>query len=194
MGESMWLRPVTELSSYPTELDAHVTLTDQRRIRIRALHSHEEGPIRLLHERLSPRTRYLRFLSPIPTLPDALVRRLACVDYRRRLAVVAEDEAAGCAGVVAIASFSAVDETTAEVAVVVQDDWQRQGIGTVLVSTLLDAAEKRGFGRFVATIAADNSIIRRLLNRFGRVVTSHTRLGVSELVFARRRSWESAVP
>ena len=38
----------------------------------------------------------------------ALVRRLACVDYRRRLAVIAEDEAAGCAGVAALASFSAV--------------------------------------------------------------------------------------
>src|SRR5712691_464646 len=173
MGERMWRRPVTELSSYPTELDAHVTLTDQRRIRIRALQRREERPIRVLHERLTPRTRYLRFLSPIPTLPDALVRRLACVDYRRRLAVVAEDEGAGCAGVVALASFSAVDETTAEVAVVVQDDWQRQG---------------------VATAAADNSIIRRLLDRFGRVVASHTSLGVSELVFVRRRSWGNAVP
>src|ERR1700681_1044031 len=98
MGESMWRRPVTELSSYPTELDAHVTLTDQRRIRLRAFHSREGRPIRVLPERLSPRTRYLRFLSPIPTLPDALVRRLAWVDYRRRLAVVAEDEAAGGAG------------------------------------------------------------------------------------------------
>src|SRR4029079_6491658 len=161
MGESMWRRPVTEFSSYPSELDAHVTLTDQRRVRIRALHSREERQILLLHARLSTRTRYLRFLSPIPTLPDALVRRLACVDYRRRLAVVAEDEGAGCAGVVALASFNAVADTTAEVSVGVQDDWQRQGIGTALVSTLLDAAEKRGFNRFVATIATDNSIIRR---------------------------------
>jgi L-amino acid N-acyltransferase YncA len=96
--------------------------------------------------------------------------------------------------VVALASFSAVDETTAEVAVVVQDDWQRQGIGTALVSTLLDAAEKRGFDRFVAIIATDNSIIRRLLNRVGRVVGSHTSLGVSELVFVRRRSCGNAAP
>ena len=194
MDESTWRCQVTELPSYPTELDAHVTLTDQRRIRIRALHSREERPIRLLHARLSPRTRYLRFLSPIPTLPDALVRRLACVDHRRRLAVVAEDEGAGCADVVALASFSAVDETTAELAVVVQDDWQRQGIGTALVSTLLDAAEKRGFDRFIATVATDNSIIRRLLNRVGRVVGSHTSLGVSELVFVRRRSCGNAAP
>ena len=85
-------------------------------------------------------------------------------------------------------------ETTAEVAVVVQDDWQRQGVGTALVSTLLDAAEKRGFDRFVATIAADNSIVRRLLDRVGRVVASHTSLGVSELVFVRRRNCGNAVP
>jgi RimJ/RimL family protein N-acetyltransferase len=177
---------MTELSSYPAELEARVTLIDQRRVRIRSLHSREERPIRALHARLSPRTRYLRFLSPMPTLPDALVHRLACVDHGRRLAVVAEDEGAGCAGVVALATFSAVDETTAEVSVVVQDDWQRQGVGTALVSTLLDAAETRGFDRFVATIAADNSIIRRLLDRVGRVVASHTSLGVSEVVFVRR--------
>jgi hypothetical protein len=79
-------------------------------------------------------------------------------------------------------------------AVVVQGDWQRRGIGTALVSTLLDAAEKRGVSRFVATIATDNSIIRRLLDRFGRIVGSHTSLGVSELVFVRRRSWGNAVP
>src|ERR1700745_255826 len=141
MGKSMWRRPVTALSSYPTELDAHVTLTDQRRGRVSAVPQRAQRPLRVLHERLSPRTRYLRFLSPIPTLPDALVSRLACVDYRRRLAVVAEDEGPGGPGVVALASFSAGDETTAEVAVVVQDDWQRQGVGTALVSTLLDAAE-----------------------------------------------------
>ena len=41
-----------------TELEAHVTLTDQRRVRIRALHSREEQPIRELHARLSPRNRY----------------------------------------------------------------------------------------------------------------------------------------
>src|ERR1700704_2165386 len=125
MDESMW-RPVTGRSSYPTELDAHLTLTDQRRVWIRALHRREERPIRALHARLSPCTRYLRFLSPIPTLPDALVRRLACVDYRRRLAVVAGDEGAGWAGGGALGGFRGVDETTAEVAVVVQDDWQRQ--------------------------------------------------------------------
>jgi len=102
--------------------------------------------------------------------------------------------AAGCAGVVALASFSAVDETTAEGGGRRSGRLQRQGVGTALVSTLLDAAEKRGFDRFVATIAADNSIIRRLLDRFGRVVASHTSLGVSELVFVRRRSWGNAVP
>ena len=68
MGESMWRRTVTELSSYPTELDAHVTLTDQRRVRIRALHSREERPIRVLHARLSP--AYALFAVPVAD-PDS---------------------------------------------------------------------------------------------------------------------------
>ena len=89
MGERMWRRTVAEVSSYPTELDAHVTLTDQRRVRIRALHSREERPIRVLHARLSPSTRYLRFLSPIATLPDELVRRLAETD--RNVSQIARD-------------------------------------------------------------------------------------------------------
>jgi hypothetical protein len=55
-------------------------------------------------------------------------------------------------------------------------------------------SEKHGFDRFVATIATDNSIIRRLLDRFGRIVASETSFGVSELVFVRRHSWRNAVP
>ena len=44
------------------------------------------------HSHLSVQSRYLRFLSPLPQLPDSLVRLLACVDYRRTLALVVERE------------------------------------------------------------------------------------------------------
>src|ERR1700722_121424 len=64
MGESIWRRPMTELRSYPTELDAHVTLTDQRRIRIRAVHRREERPIRVL--RVRRRSWETPCLDPLP--------------------------------------------------------------------------------------------------------------------------------
>jgi RimJ/RimL family protein N-acetyltransferase len=179
---------MTEASRYPTELEAQFTLSDHRRVRIRALHAHEADPIRALYARLSPRTRYLRFLSPMPALPDSVVRHLASVDHQRRLAIVAEDDGAGRDGVIALASFGAIDDATAEVSVVVRDDWQGQGVGTALVAALLNAAEARGFRRFVANIVSENSIIRKLIDRVGRIVASRTSLGVSELAFVRRRS------
>jgi hypothetical protein len=46
----------------------------------------------------------------------------------------------------------------------------------------------------LSSYPTDDSIIRRRLDRFGRIVGSHTSLGVSALVFVRRRSWGNAVP
>jgi len=169
---------------YPAELESQLTLEGGRRVRIRALHTCEAEPIRALHRGLSERSRYLRFLSPMPALPDAVLRALACVDHRRSVAILAEQSNGAAIG---LAGFSAVDSVTAEVAVVVQDAWQRRGVGDALVATLLAAAEARGFHRFVASIAADNTPMRRLLARYGRVITSEMRSGVSEIAFEPRR-------
>ena len=171
---------------YPAELESQLTLAGGRRVRIRALHTCEAEPIRALYRRLSDTSRYLRFLSPMPALPDAVVRALACVDHRRSVALVAEDARADAEGrVIGLAGFTAVGAGDAEVAV--QDAWQGRGVGDALVATLLAAAEARGFHRFLASIAADNGPMRRLLARYGRVLTSEMRSGVSEIAFEPHR-------
>jgi hypothetical protein len=53
--------------------------------------------------------RSLRFFSPLPTLPDHVVRMLACVDYRRQLALVAEHDNGNGREIVGLASFAAID-------------------------------------------------------------------------------------
>ena len=177
----------TEHAEYPSDLDESLTLPDQRRIRIRALHHCEEAPIRELFTHLSPRTRYLRFLSPVSSLPDYIVRLLACVDYRRQLALVAEHVAAGSTEVVALGSFGAIDDTSAEVSLVVRDDWQGHHVGTELAVRILRAAEARGFHRFVAHVAYGNAAIRKVLRNVGEVVSASASAGVSELAFVPRR-------
>src|SRR5262249_53893212 len=172
---------MSDALNYPSDLEAHVTLDDRRRIRIRALRVRETEPIHALHARLSPQTRYLRFLSPMPSLPEPFVRRLTSSDYRRHLAVIAEDETPDHDPPIALASFGAVDDDTAEVAIVVQDEWQGHGVGTALVKVLLDAAEDRGFHRFVASMTSENAVMRKLLNRIGHVGPSKTAFGVCDL-------------
>jgi RimJ/RimL family protein N-acetyltransferase len=173
--------------AYPADLAVIVTLPDGGRIRVRALKRCEEQPVRELFAHLSAHSRYQRFLSPMPSLPDSLVRLLACGDYQQQLAIVAEsgydtrEEET-----IALCSFGAVDEATAEVALVVRDDWQRRHVGTALATRILAAAEARGFHRFVATVLHDNVAIRRLLGHVGQNVAATFSRGVAELAFVRR--------
>lgn len=175
------------LADYPSELDDDLTLPSQRRVHIRALHRGEESSIRELDAHLSMRTRYLRFLSPLPALPDSLTRLLACVDYRRRLALVAEHHNGNAREVIGLGSFGAVDDNSAEVALVVSDEWQRLHVGTELATRVLQAAEDRGFHRFIVHVLAENVAIRGLLKKVGVVVSARMHGSVSEVAFVRRQ-------
>jgi RimJ/RimL family protein N-acetyltransferase len=122
----------------------------------------------------------------MPELPDSLLRLITCVDYHRRLALLAESDADDGAEVVALSEFIAIDDHTAEVGLVVRDDWQRQGLGTALATRTLLAAEVRGFDQFVAQVLHENVGVMRLLDHVGVVISMRTRREVSEVTFVRR--------
>jgi len=174
--------------AYPAELERRITLVNQQQLRIRALRTGEEAPVRNLDAHLSVRTRYRRFFSPLPAMPDSILRLLASVDYRRRLALVAEYDSGGVGEVVALGSFGAIDPQTVEVALLVSDTWQHLGVGTALADQLMEAAEARGFTRFVASMLCENVVIRLILRRVGRVVSTRARYGVCEVTFVRAMS------
>ena len=178
---------MVSVAVYPVELVESITLADSKRVRVRPLRRGEERPLRELYAGLSERTRYHRFFSAMPVLPDAVLQLLTCVDYRRRLTLVAEVDMPGGVEVVAMGSFAAIDEADVEVGLVVRDDWQRRGIGVALAVRVMRAAGVRGFNRFVAHTLWENSAIRKLLNRVGYIVSARSRYGVSEITFVRRQ-------
>jgi len=173
---------------YPAEGNEDVTLSNGKHVRIRILRRGEDGPIRELWPHLSPRTRYLRFLSIMSTLPDSLVHRLVSTDDHRTLAFVAEYDADGSAMVVGLANLGAVDDVSVEVGLVVRDDWQRQHVGTELAMTMMRTAEDLGFRRFIGHVLDENVAMKRLLKNIGEVVSASTSGNVQELAFTRLRS------
>lgn len=112
---------------------------------------------------LSPQTRYRRFLSGLRRLPEPTLRRLVEVDHVDREAVVAlvGEELVG----VARYERAAHDSGVADVAVVLADAWQGQGLGPRLLEALLERAARNGVRRLHATVLADNEPVRRLLRR-----------------------------
>jgi GNAT superfamily N-acetyltransferase len=117
-----------------------------------------------LWPRLSRDTVYRRFHSPLRGLPAETVHHLVDVDHDSREAVVAlvGDEVVG----VARYDRSPDDRSVAEVAVLVEDDWQGVGLGRQLLSAVADRARRQGVRTLTATVQADNDrmvwLIRRL--------------------------------
>ncbi len=112
--------------------------------------------------RLSPETIYRRFHSPITRPEQAHPRFLLDIDHHDREAVVAvvDGEIVGVARYVRLSGAN-----TAEVAVVVADDWQRQGIATRMITALAGCARAAGVERFTMTMQADNQAVLRLMSR-----------------------------
>ncbi len=178
---------MAEPARYPRELARDVTLRDGRRVHLRAIRPEDAPSLITLYDRLSRHTAYQRFFTIMKRLPPDWAALLATVDYQRRLAIVVEAETPHGVELIGVARYEPTDrEDTVEVAFTVQDGWQAQGLGTILLDELLAAAEARGHPRFCAFVLGDNHRMLDLLARFTDVESRTMDSGVVEVRFARR--------
>jgi RimJ/RimL family protein N-acetyltransferase len=124
---------------------------------MRPIEADDAEQLRALFWRLSPESRYYRFLGPVQRPSERFLHHLAEVDHGARDALVAvvDDQIVG----VARYDRDHFRGEKAEVAVVVEDAWHRHGIATALVSELSKVAYRRGIGEFTATVANDNRAV-----------------------------------
>ena len=73
---------------------------------------------------------------------------------------------------VGLASLHVSDGTSAELAVLVEDDWQQHGVGSVLLAELAHHAREQGLSSMRADVQADNHFIPPALARIGPIRTS----------------------
>src|SRR5674536_168441 len=116
-----------------------------------------------LLQRCSPETTYNRFFTAIRRPRPATLQWLAEVDHFRREALVAMCDGA----VVAVARYDWTGDADdqAEIAILVEDTWQRRRVGTTLLPLLADLAIDRGVRVFTATVLANNTAVAQLLRR-----------------------------
>jgi RimJ/RimL family protein N-acetyltransferase len=142
-----------------------LVLADGRRVKIRPIERQDRDRFRRLFMRLTPESRYRRYLSPKPTLSDRELDHLLDVDHVHHEALAAVDETDG-SFVAAARYVQLLDQPdVADVAIEVADDLHRQGIGTALAIRTLDRARANGFTRLTAATLRDNRPARALLQR-----------------------------
>jgi hypothetical protein len=74
---------------------APVELRDRSRVRVRQGRPADRDLLLRGFERLSPESRYRRFLVPMPELTEGMVRYLSDVDHHDHEAIIALDEDTG---------------------------------------------------------------------------------------------------
>ncbi len=147
---------------------ADVTLRDGSPVRVRPVQAADGALLRAGFERLSPQSRYRRFMTPMPRLDDALVRYLTVVDHHDHEAPIALSGEGNGIGVARF--FRSTDHpNVADAAVTVVDDWQARGLGTALLALLNGRARDEGITCFTALMLADNRAMRELLEALGHV-------------------------
>lgn len=139
-------------------------LADGTRLLLRPIRPDDKPRLASAFGRLSAESARLRFLAPKPRLSSAELRYLTEVDGADHVALVAV-LAEAPAVIVGVGRFvrDARRPDTAEVAIVVGDPWQRQGLGRHLGATLAAVARERGIRRFTAVMDPENRAARRLL-------------------------------
>jgi RimJ/RimL family protein N-acetyltransferase len=175
------------VAPYPRELERTVALRDGVWLRIRPIRPDDELRLAELYERLSRHTAYQRFFTIMKRLPRDWVHFFANVDYRRRLALVAERNTVAAVELVGVGRYEpSEEEGTAELAFVVQDSWQGRGLGTILLGDILRAGVTRGIRRFRAYVLADNRRMLSLLSHHTEILEGTIEDGVVGLLLQPR--------
>jgi len=159
---------VAPRASYPWTEETRARSSDGREVLVRPVRLTDEETLRDLFYRLSDESTYRRFMFHKRRHPHAEMQSLVDVDYDGSMALVSCTVDGERSDIVAMARYD-VDRATrlADFAIVVRDEWQGKGIGTLLLQRMIEIAQARGVDGLTADILASNTPMLALFQKSG---------------------------
>lgn len=169
--------PKLAIRPYPTNYVSAWKMKDSTPVVIRPIRPEDEPLMVKFHESLTERSVYFRYFHQLNlsqrTAHDRLTR-ICFNDYDREVALVVEhrDPATSQRQILGVGRMSRVHGTNdAEFAIVVVDQYQKRGLGTELLSRLLQIGRDEKLTRISADILPENHEMRRVCEKLGFRVT-----------------------
>jgi RimJ/RimL family protein N-acetyltransferase len=153
--------------SQAAEYSAQETLRDGRRIQIRALRPGDRADMLVALRNVSAQSLSRRFFGPKRELTQEEIAYFMQVDFVGHVALVAVIEDAGKQVVVGGGRYFVSQPRTAELAFVVVDQYQGQGIGAALLRHLASIARAAKLEVLVADVLAENTAMLRVFKTCG---------------------------
>jgi acyl-CoA hydrolase/RimJ/RimL family protein N-acetyltransferase len=142
---------------YPQELEHYDTLRDGTQIFLRPIKPPDEPALSEMLYSLSEASVQKRYMTRTKAFPHRDIQQLTNIDYRNDLAIVGVVPGVSGDEIVAIGQYFLDPKTqAAEVAFLVQDEWQKKGLGTLLLDYITKVARQRGVKRFYAKVPPNN--------------------------------------
>lgn len=164
---------------YPSHLETTYTTKNGVKLKIRPIQPSDEDLIKDMFYSFSEQTKYLRYHGTLKAMPHNKVQVFCNVDYDTEMALVAVQGSGGHEEIVAVGRYMTNPaKRAAEMAFVVSDRLQRQGLGTYLFRRLVEIGKQDGIQEFHADVLPENAGMLKIFHRSGLNTETVTEEGV----------------
>jgi acyl-CoA hydrolase/RimJ/RimL family protein N-acetyltransferase len=169
-------------AAYPVEEAQTVAIRDGRKLLVRPTRASDAAPMQRLFFQLRDDDVRTRFFRRLRSLTDEMALHLCSVGYEREMAfaaVVGEHASERIVG----SSCYYVDPATgyADVAYMVDPEWQGTGVGSVLQDRTIQYARAHGVRGFTADVLTENAAMLTVFRRSGLRLESRVDSGTLEV-------------
>jgi len=167
---------------YREDLEVYRKTRTNLELFLRSVKINDEPLLKDLFYSLSDKSIYRRFISSRKWMPHERLQEFCIIDNTREVVLLATQRVGEIDTAVALGQYGIHEEShTAEVAFVVRDDFQNQGIGTVMLEYLTYIARREGLLGFTAEVLVENKPMLHVFEKMGFDIDRRHSSGVFEL-------------
>lgn len=142
-------------------------LRDGREVRIRALRPDDRDDMLAAIGRTGTQSLQRRFFVAKRGFSDKEIAFFMNIDFVNHVALVALAEEEGRSVIIGGGRYVVTQPGWAEIAFVVIDNYQGQGLGTLLMRHLSIIARRAGLKELTAEVLPENAAMRKVFEKFG---------------------------
>ncbi len=171
-----------EKGIYPEELEIYRTTRKGLNIRLRPAKITDEQLLKDFFYSLSEDSLYKRFFSARKDMPHKRLQEFVVVDYSRKMEILATVEEKDKEIIIGLGQYELnSDMHLAEVALVVKDSFQGQGVGRELLSYLILLARRQGLLGFTGDVLVANRSMVALFEKMGFDTEKRSEEGIYQM-------------
>jgi acyl-CoA hydrolase/RimJ/RimL family protein N-acetyltransferase len=172
---------------YPETLETYRTTKGGLKIFLRPVKITDEHSLKDFFYSLSGDSMYHRFISIRADMHHDRIQQFVVIDYTKEMVILAAEQEGDKEVITGMGQYFINENThTAEVAFLVRDEYQGQGIGTELLLYLTYLAKKNGLHGFTAEVLEDNKPMLQVFENAGFEIEKHVEAGMYELAMSFR--------